>query len=206
MKKKFKLLFSIATLCFSIAILSFGVYAASTVTYTASGNVSYDVSSVFCKIESKVYYCSGTNSGISDEGSLYFMLMSLNGWQEVSGGSNLTYDTGLDPTADDHEGGTLPEIEFENSSLYRITSTITVYKQEKSIKITPSIAANQENGATNTLLTAFDSANSGAIDEPITVNASAAQQTVTINFYVALKDVTLSASGSYTITINVEQA
>ena len=56
MKKKAKLFASLSSLCLALAVLCFGVYAAQTVNYTANGSVTYDVTDVFVKVETKLYW------------------------------------------------------------------------------------------------------------------------------------------------------
>ena len=55
MNRKFKLYFSLASLCFSVAMLCFGVYSAMSVSYTVNGSVSYEVTDVFVDIETSLY-------------------------------------------------------------------------------------------------------------------------------------------------------
>ena len=53
--KKVKLFATIASLCLAIAVLCFGVFSATQITYTIGGTISYDVTDVFAKIETKVF-------------------------------------------------------------------------------------------------------------------------------------------------------
>ena len=55
MNRKFKLFFSLASLCLSVAMLCFGVYSAMSVSYTVNGSVSYEVKDVFVNVELSVY-------------------------------------------------------------------------------------------------------------------------------------------------------
>ena len=55
MNRKFKLFFSLASLCLSVAMLCFGVYSAMSVSYTVNGSVSYEVNDVFARIDLSVY-------------------------------------------------------------------------------------------------------------------------------------------------------
>ncbi len=55
MNRKFKLFFSLASLCLSVAMLCFGVYSAISVSYTVNGSVSYEVRDVFVNVELSVY-------------------------------------------------------------------------------------------------------------------------------------------------------
>ena len=60
MNRKFKLFFSLASLCISVAMLCFGVYSAMSVNYSVSGTVSYEVTDVFAKIDLSVYRSTST--------------------------------------------------------------------------------------------------------------------------------------------------
>ncbi len=60
MNRKSKLFFSLISLCFSIAVLCFGVYSALSVSYSISGNVSYEIKDVFVKIDLSVYKSMST--------------------------------------------------------------------------------------------------------------------------------------------------
>lgn len=55
MNRKFKLFFSLASLCLSVAMLCFGVYSAMSVSYTVNGSVSYEVKDVFVNINTRIY-------------------------------------------------------------------------------------------------------------------------------------------------------
>ena len=53
--KRGKLILSLSLMCLAIAVLCFGVLAATSVTYTISGTISYEVSDVFVKINTRVF-------------------------------------------------------------------------------------------------------------------------------------------------------
>lgn len=53
MKKKFKLITTIASLCLAVALMAFGVYAAINVNYTVTTNVSYQAAK---NVKAKVTY------------------------------------------------------------------------------------------------------------------------------------------------------
>ena len=55
MKRKSKLLLSLISLCFSVAMLCFGVYSAMSVSFTISGDITYQVDNAFAEITTKVY-------------------------------------------------------------------------------------------------------------------------------------------------------
>ena len=60
MSRKSKLVFSLVSLCFSIAVLCFGVYSALSVSYSISGNVSYEINDVFVELDLSVYRAMST--------------------------------------------------------------------------------------------------------------------------------------------------
>lgn len=53
--KKVKLFFTIASMCLSIAVFCFGVFSATQITYSIGGTISYEISDVFVKIQTKVF-------------------------------------------------------------------------------------------------------------------------------------------------------
>ena len=55
MRKKLKLLASLATFCLALCVLCFGVFAAIKVTYTISGTISYEVKDAYAKVKTYVY-------------------------------------------------------------------------------------------------------------------------------------------------------
>lgn len=61
MKRKFKLLTSVASLCLAVALMAFGVYAAATPKVTISGTVSFNATNVFATVT--VYAGTGEESG-----------------------------------------------------------------------------------------------------------------------------------------------
>ena len=64
MGKKFKLLYTLATLCFTVAVLVFGVYAATQINFTITSTISYKVKDVFVDLQTKVY---SVNQMLSEE-------------------------------------------------------------------------------------------------------------------------------------------
>ena len=61
MKRKFKLLTSVASLCLAVALMAFGVYAAATPKVTISGSVSFNATNVFATVT--VYAGTGDEAG-----------------------------------------------------------------------------------------------------------------------------------------------
>lgn len=212
MKKKFKLLLTIASLCFAVAVLTFGVFAATTVTYTAKGTVTYDVNSVFCKIDTQVYLASNVlKSHEADD--LPGEDVGTVTWVEVE--ADLAYDTGVDPNAAEPSAKTLPEIKFNDAvkvsqesedmkatSFYKIVVTVTLYEQSSNIDITAGdITQSAAEGAKT--ITNVVNKKVVADDASLTDIACASEVTRTITYYIALDDVTAAAQGDFDITISV---
>lgn len=200
MKKRIKFLFTIASLCFAVAVLCFGVYSATTVTYTASGTVSYEVDSVFCKIETSVHYAKdlkkslGSVEAVTTEAGK----VAAANWT-ATGTAIAAYDTKSDPNAAAPTAVTLDPFNFGTSSLYRITVVVTLYKQANTIKLTHNLVSKDApNALVNTTI-----ATAANVDN---IDASTGEKTQTLTFYVALADVTTAASGGFTLTVNVAQA
>ena len=61
MKRKFKLLTSVASLCLAVALMAFGVYAATAPKVTISGTVSFNATNVFATVT--VYAGTGDEAG-----------------------------------------------------------------------------------------------------------------------------------------------
>ena len=67
MKRKFKLLTSVASLCLAVALMAFGVYAAATPKVTITGTVTFQAENVFATVT--VYKYVGTSETVADWGS-----------------------------------------------------------------------------------------------------------------------------------------
>lgn len=203
MKKRVKFLFTIASLCFAVAVLCFGVYSATTVTYTASGTVSYEVNSVFCKINTTVEYANGVRKSLANKDAVTAATSGAT-WTATAD-TIAEYDTGTNnPNADAPAAVTLNAFNFATSSLYKITVVVTIYKQANTIALTHDLvgkAAPDANALVNTTLVKPDAV--ANIDASAMTGASETRELV---FYVALADVTTAASGGFTLTVNVAQA
>lgn len=79
MNRKFKLFFSLASLCLSIAMLCFGVYSAMSVSYTINGSVSYEVDRAYVNISTTLYL---SKEGLANQSSLNGKISAL--YQEIS--------------------------------------------------------------------------------------------------------------------------
>ena len=64
MKRKFKLITSVASLCLAVALMAFGVYAASKPTVTVSGTVSFSAEKVMADV-TVTKGAAGTEAGIT---------------------------------------------------------------------------------------------------------------------------------------------
>ena len=120
--KKTKLLLSLAMMCLSIAVLCFGVLAATSVTYSISGTISYEVSDVFAKINTKVFKVAGqtttTNMQTNVDALATTALSSISGAKTTSS-SSLTYvDTnqsiGVYDTTSSNEASRSFDIDIDN--------------------------------------------------------------------------------------------
>lgn len=78
MKRKFKLLTSVASLCLAVALMAFGVYAATQPKVTITGSVTFQANNVFASVE--VYKYVGA-SAIAADGT---------GWTKV--GETLSFN------------------------------------------------------------------------------------------------------------------
>ena len=93
MKKKFKLLVSIAGFVISLAVLAFGVIAGINVTYVAQGVINYDVEDAYVSIETRVY---STSKKFTSQQELDDIAKSI----EYSGFDKLNSQTTLDSKYD----------------------------------------------------------------------------------------------------------
>ncbi len=93
--KKLKLLLSFAMMCLSIVVLCFGVLASTNVTYSISGTISYDITDVFAKINTKVFKVAGQTTKSDMQTNINTLattaLSSIAGTQTTSNAS-LTYE------------------------------------------------------------------------------------------------------------------
>ena len=72
MKKRAKIITTIASLCLAVALLAFGVYAAANVTLNVTSKVNFVVTDVFASITGNVYKSAdGTATGQTELGSGY---------------------------------------------------------------------------------------------------------------------------------------
>ena len=93
--KKLKLLLSFAMMCLSIVVLCFGVLASTNVTYSISGTISYDITDVFAKINTKVFKVAGQTTKSDMQTNINTLattaLFSIAGTQ-TTGNASLTYE------------------------------------------------------------------------------------------------------------------
>ena len=89
--KKSKLFLSIVSFCFALSVLCFGVYAAGQVDYTINGNITYNVSDCYVKVETKVY----SVPSLQDLGDLYEICDELgeSTYSSLGSSKTLTYNS-----------------------------------------------------------------------------------------------------------------
>ena len=96
MNRKFKLFFSLASLCLSVAMLCFGVYSAMSVSYTVNGSVSYEVSGVYVNINTTLYMSTLTtltgDSSLGSKVSEFETQLKSNGSASVSDTAKHSYN------------------------------------------------------------------------------------------------------------------
>ena len=202
MKRKFKLFATIASLCMAVALMAFGVYAASTVAYNLNGSVTYDVKDVYVTISTQVHYLEDSEVGYANETAV----TSASGtWAQVTQGVPAEFNNGDQPGAANEGGKTdyLPAFDFNTSTLYRVSVTVTSRNQDKSIVVTPSITANgvptESEGEPGTAATNVTLVNA---TENTTIVAKGTQA---YTFYVALNDAKLLSTGTFQIVLSIAQ-
>lgn len=128
MKKKFKLIASLASLCVAVALLVFGVYAAATVTYSSTISVSYTFSDALVKVTRRVDTLKTNPSSAVAAASA-----ATQTYTEGTAVSFQTYDGAVwkDPTAPSGmtwSGSTMSdplELSFNTSFVYRVVITVS---------------------------------------------------------------------------------
>lgn len=69
MKRKFKLITSVASLCIAIALMAFGVYAATAPSVTVNGSVSFDASNVLASYKAEQALAAATLGEYTEKAS-----------------------------------------------------------------------------------------------------------------------------------------
>ena len=153
MKKRFKLILSISSLCLALAILAFGVYAASTVTYNGTISIgAYTFDHALVKVERTVYKLkTQPSSAVAQSDTLITGAFASGSWTSVGQSSFQTYSgtTWADPTANATTGITVSgatvtdsfanaSIDFSTSYLWRIEITVSTVN---TTGVTPTITA-----------------------------------------------------------------
>ncbi len=211
MNRKFKLFFSLASLCLSVAMLCFGVYSAMSVNYSVSGSVSYEVRDVFVNIELSVYR-SMSDTPIKSHTENENKLLSaqsetVEGFELLQDYNNTvsTYDPqtgkvespGKDWTEPSYDGLNFtygaPGAEDSNAYTFYIVLDITNYGSEL---INATVINNTTTAEQNTIFDQTDNINIPAKAEG--VNGSGR-----IVLGLALDDVTRSANGDFNYEITV---
>ena len=70
MRKKIKLVMTIASLCLAFAIMAFGVYAATSATFTITSKVTYVCNDVFVNVTVKTLRDNNNDGDIADSGDI----------------------------------------------------------------------------------------------------------------------------------------
>ncbi len=218
MNRKFKLFFSLASLCLSVAMLCFGVYSAMSVNYSVSGTVSYEVTDVFAKIDLSVYRSMSTAPiGSADNSANASKIQSAEditslGFKKLDDfyDSVSSYDPqtgkvespGQDWTAESYDGlnfiyGTPGEQDSSAYAFY-IVLDITNYGSET---INATVTNNTESTTANTRFAQTD-------DVEIEASKGEPYSTNRIVLGLALEDATQSISdamGDFSYTVNVQR-
>ena len=96
MKRKFKLITSVASLCLAIALMAFGVYAASAPKLTVSGTVSFNAENVYATVRIQ------KGKGTTLEGITLNDVAVTNGvWTTGTSNENAQAAANVDETLDD---------------------------------------------------------------------------------------------------------
>ena len=212
MKRKVKLFATIASLCLSIALMAFGVYAASTVTYTAKGTVTYEVTDVFVQIKTRVVGAKRgedqpTKGYTGREGGLLGVATANSAWQEVPffDSTNTpwkSYDANNNALVGDDAIKTenIGELNFADADLYKIEIQI-ISNQDQSLKVSK-VEISKGSQEENNVLT-----NADIIEKEgnaYLIPAGVGQST-TLTFYIGIESASLVASGAWSIHIEIEQ-
>ena len=215
MKKFPKLVFSIVSMCFAVAILVFGVFAASQVNYTISGNISYTVTSVFCSIDTDIYYCTNCTDGFDYFESYVDILDYLNEpkpaltFQEMvfdHSDYGLVYDSAsaLNNNGNVGVNATLPTLNFKYNNnvitAYKIVVTVTIPSQSGKVKVTATADEFDE------LEELEDNAFVICTYNDTTLTNPSSTTTEEVEFYVCLVDVTANIDDlSFEIGVSVSK-
>ena len=206
MKRKFKLFATVASLCLCLALMAFGVYAATSVTYTASGTVSYEVKDVFVDFQLKIEqvaqpadhsvgYVSTQQGAVED---LVFTANTLDEDAEATYAKQSSYTivnekkAALDATAAAALKDADIALDFNKASAYRITITVTSQEETKTLNINEVVTGS---GLTNAWIAAQTKAtNAKTVD---------AKGSVNLVYYVVLEDASMASSGAWSIALTV---
>lgn len=94
MKRKFKLITSVASLCIAIALMAFGVYAASTPTVTVNGTVSFNAEKVLAEV-------TVTKGAAATEGDITYAATDIKLGSEAGNVATLTATDNADKVFND---------------------------------------------------------------------------------------------------------
>jgi len=167
MKRKFKLLTSVASLCLAVALMAFGVYAAAKPTVLITGSVTFQAENVFADVE--VYKYVGA-SKIEAAGE---------GWIKV--GDTISFDN----TDNNGKPAAIGELSLDDTKLvaqYKIVVKNT-FTAKDTDKVYVKVAQATANGSLPTGVNFEESTNEG-------------QATTTDYVYVATYTVTPEEAGA----------
>ena len=111
--KKFKIFFSMISLCFAMAVLVFGVFAINQIDFRISGHLNYTVNDAYINIETSVLY----SSSYLEESEIYekiedIVSESAHGLSTLALETNLDYNSLTDRNAGDNSKSF--DIQFED--------------------------------------------------------------------------------------------
>lgn len=219
MKKRFKLILSISSLCLALAILAFGVYAASTVTYNGTISIgSYSFDHALVKVERTVYKLkTQPSAAVSQSDALITGAFASGSWTSVGTSSFQTYSgtTWANPSANtttgigvDTSSGvvvtdsfTNAAISFSTSYLWRIEITVSTVN---STGVTPTVTAPKINTSSNCYVVVGSATAGTTLKSSTKITSSTPVKYV---FFVGITDATGAVSaGSVTYSMSFAKA
>jgi len=155
MKKRAKIITTIASLCLAVALMAFGVYAAHMVTFDVTTKVNFAVTDVFVSVTGRVYGSASANGGGQDD-------YEFDTYEDASYEEGSWLEEGNDAPIDPNEATTALEAwdigELEMSSaLPYIIYEITV-SNDAGLPISVNVAEKNDTGT-------FSGANNMAFDK-----------------------------------------
>ena len=197
MKRKSKLLLSLISLCFSVAMLCFGVYSAMSVSFTISGDITYQVDNAFAEITTKVY----AQDELMNEAQLRNMVTE-NRLEDLDFASidNIlsepvqNFDTynSLTNTGSNHISGV--NIDYDKHYSYFVIINIKNLSQDNFLNVT------LENNVTGDEINSYVFQSDNVVDIVLDSNSQNGRNMI---FGYSLKDPTISIDENIDIIVNV---